>query len=247
MDLLLCWLVGPVLLLLVAVGLSFVVELISGARLPWCLRPALGLAVMMVMAQFGVRFDATAELTIPVIVALGAFGLVMGWSAELTRGPLPRLGARGGPGGLPRLRGSGAALGRADLGRLHKAGRHRHLDGDHRSRLRVRAPHRRLRPVHLGGADRLQRRLSGRLVRADGADLHADRPGRRLDGPALDGADGGRPVPAARRGAAPAPPRRARSGGRRLPRSAVGDAARLHALGGRQGGRRCRCCSLSRR
>ena len=90
MDLLVCWLVGPAAAVLVAVGLSFGVELISGVRLPWTIRPALGLAVIMVLGQLGVRADATAELTIPLIVALGVFGLVMGWSRELTREPLPR-------------------------------------------------------------------------------------------------------------------------------------------------------------
>src|SRR4051812_47323603 len=90
MDLLACWLIGPAAAGLVAVGLSFGGELIAGVRLPWTIRPALGLAVMMVLAELGVRADSTAELTIPVIVALGAFGLVMGWSRELTREPLPR-------------------------------------------------------------------------------------------------------------------------------------------------------------
>ena len=44
MDLFLCWLLGPALLLLVALGLSFGVELISGVRASWTLRPAIGLA-----------------------------------------------------------------------------------------------------------------------------------------------------------------------------------------------------------
>ncbi len=89
MDLFLCWFLGPAILLAVVVGLSFGLELISGLRAPWCVRPALGVAVMLVIAQLGVSTDATAELTIPVIVALGAFGLLMGWSTHLTDGPLP--------------------------------------------------------------------------------------------------------------------------------------------------------------
>ena len=89
MDLLLCWLIGPAASLLVALGLSFGVELTSGARVPWCVRPALGLAVMILIAQLGVSTDATAELAIPAAVGLGVFGLVMGWSAGLTKGPFP--------------------------------------------------------------------------------------------------------------------------------------------------------------
>jgi hypothetical protein len=91
-DLFLCWLVGPVVLLAVALGLSFGVELISGARVPWGIRPALGLALMMLLAQIGIATDATAELTIPAIVALGAFGLWMGWSGGLYSGSLPGWG-----------------------------------------------------------------------------------------------------------------------------------------------------------
>jgi hypothetical protein len=97
-DLFLCWFVGPALLLAVALGLSFGLELISGTRVPWTVRPALGLAVMMVVAQFGISTDATAELTIPVIVGLGAFGLWMSWSADLWRGPLPGWGILAGLG-----------------------------------------------------------------------------------------------------------------------------------------------------
>ena len=92
MDLFLCWFVGPVVLLGVSLGLSFVLELVSGARVPWGVRPALGLALMMLLAQIGIATDATAELTIPAIVALGAFGLWMGWSGGLYSGPLPGWG-----------------------------------------------------------------------------------------------------------------------------------------------------------
>jgi hypothetical protein len=89
MNLLLCWLIGPALFLLVAIGLSFGVELISGARVSWLLRPAVGLATMIVLAQLGVSTDTTAELTLPLIAGLGIFGLVMGWSQGLIRGPIP--------------------------------------------------------------------------------------------------------------------------------------------------------------
>jgi hypothetical protein len=97
-DLLLCWLVGPAALVAVALGLSFGLELTSGVRLPWTVRPAAGLAVMIVLAQLLVSTDTTAELAIPAVVGLGAFGLVMGWSARIYQGPLPgwELAAAGG-------------------------------------------------------------------------------------------------------------------------------------------------------
>jgi hypothetical protein len=91
-DLFLCWFVGPLVLLAVVLGLGFGTELISGTRVPWAVRPALGLAVMMVIAQLGISTDPTADLTIPVIVGLGAFGLWMAWSARLLSGPLPGWG-----------------------------------------------------------------------------------------------------------------------------------------------------------
>ena len=53
---------------------------------------------MMVLAQFGISTDATADLTIPVIVALGAFGLWMAWSTGLWSGPLPGWGILAGLG-----------------------------------------------------------------------------------------------------------------------------------------------------
>jgi hypothetical protein len=90
LNLLLCWLVGPAALLAVAIGLSMGVELITRTTLSWRVRPAIGLATMIVLAQLGVSTDTTAELTLPLITGLGAFGLVMGWSAGLVRDPIPR-------------------------------------------------------------------------------------------------------------------------------------------------------------
>jgi hypothetical protein len=92
MDLLVCWLIAPLVLLAVCVGLCFGLELISGVQVAWTVRPALGLAVMTVVAQFGISTDATADVTIPVIIGLGVFGLWMAWSTGLWHGPLPGWG-----------------------------------------------------------------------------------------------------------------------------------------------------------
>jgi hypothetical protein len=78
MDLLICWLIAPAGLLLVTIGLSLLVERLAGLALPWAVRPALGLATAIVIAQFGTATDALAELTLPATIALGVAGLWLG-------------------------------------------------------------------------------------------------------------------------------------------------------------------------
>lgn len=78
MDLLLCWLIAPAALLLVTIGLSLLVERLTGFVLPWAVRPALGLAIAIVIAQFGTATDATAEMTLPAIIIVSLAGLVVG-------------------------------------------------------------------------------------------------------------------------------------------------------------------------
>jgi hypothetical protein len=77
-DLILCWLVAPALLLAVSIGLSLLVERIAGLTVPWALRPALGVAAIVVLAQFGTAWDATAELTVPAILVVAVAGLILG-------------------------------------------------------------------------------------------------------------------------------------------------------------------------
>jgi hypothetical protein len=77
-DLILCWLVAPVGLLVATAGLSLLVERASGFALPWTVRPALGMAVMIVIAQFGTATEFTAKLTLPLILVLAVLGLVLG-------------------------------------------------------------------------------------------------------------------------------------------------------------------------
>jgi hypothetical protein len=78
MDFFLCWLVAPAGMLLAAVGLSLLVERLTTLRLPWTLRPALGMATAIVLAQFGTASSATAPLTLPAILLAAALGLVLG-------------------------------------------------------------------------------------------------------------------------------------------------------------------------
>ena len=82
MDLILCWLIAPAGLLLVTVGLSLLLERLTGFALPWTVRPALGLAVAIVIAQFGTATDATAELTLPATLLLALLGLALGADAS---------------------------------------------------------------------------------------------------------------------------------------------------------------------
>ena len=79
MDLLLCWLIAPAGLLLVTVGLSLLVERFAGFALPWTMRPALGLAAAIVIAQFGTATEFTADLTLPAILLVSLAGLAVGW------------------------------------------------------------------------------------------------------------------------------------------------------------------------
>src|SRR3954447_6818739 len=86
MDLFLCWLVAPAGMLVAAVGLSLLVERLTAFVLPWTLRPALGMASAIVLAQFGTATATTARLTLPAILVLALIGRVLGGAL---RGPGP--------------------------------------------------------------------------------------------------------------------------------------------------------------
>ena len=77
MDLILCWLIAPIGLLAAAVGLSFWVERLTGMTVPWTVRPAMGMAASIVIAQFGTATETTAKLTLPAILILALIGLVL--------------------------------------------------------------------------------------------------------------------------------------------------------------------------
>jgi hypothetical protein len=85
-DLILCWLVAPLGLLVATVGLSLLVERAAGFTLPWTVRPAMGMAAMIVIAQFGTATEFTAKLTLPLILILAVLGLVLG---RTVAGPAP--------------------------------------------------------------------------------------------------------------------------------------------------------------
>jgi hypothetical protein len=88
MDLFLCWLVAPVGMLLVSIGLSLLVERLTGFAILWTLRPVLGMAVAIVLAQFGTATSTTARLTLPAILVIAVVGLLFG--RRLAGGPPSR-------------------------------------------------------------------------------------------------------------------------------------------------------------
>jgi hypothetical protein len=81
-DLLICWVLFPALLLGLAAGWGRVVELAAGRRLALAILPVLGFAGMVVAGQFLTLTDATAELTTPAFVVVGALGLAA-WGRRL--------------------------------------------------------------------------------------------------------------------------------------------------------------------
>jgi hypothetical protein len=73
-----CWILFPVVLALLALGCGLLVELLAGRRLPGTLLLPAGYALIAVVAQLPAQWDATAELTVPLIVALALVGLGLG-------------------------------------------------------------------------------------------------------------------------------------------------------------------------
>jgi hypothetical protein len=78
MDLFFSWLVAPLGLLLTTVGLSLLIERLTAIAMPWTVRPLMGMAAAIVLAQFGTASSTTAKLTLPAILALAIAGLLVG-------------------------------------------------------------------------------------------------------------------------------------------------------------------------
>ena len=74
MSLLAAWVLFPAVLLALCGGVGLLVDLLSGRRLPGALVPPVGLAAIAVVAQFTTVSDATAKLTVPLVVLLAALG-----------------------------------------------------------------------------------------------------------------------------------------------------------------------------
>lgn len=68
------WVAYPLVLLALCVGLGLLVDVLCGRRLPGALVAPVGLAAIVVVGQFTTLTDATAELTVPVLLALAVAG-----------------------------------------------------------------------------------------------------------------------------------------------------------------------------
>lgn len=81
MSMFVAWVVYPLVLLVLCTGLGLLVDVLCGRRLRGALIPPLGLAAIVVVGGFTTATDATAELTVPVVLALAAlgFGLSLPW------------------------------------------------------------------------------------------------------------------------------------------------------------------------
>ena len=74
---LIAWLVLPAALAALAIGAGLLAEAASGRRVPGALLLPLGMAALVVAGQATASFDRTAELTVPLAVALGLAGWVL--------------------------------------------------------------------------------------------------------------------------------------------------------------------------
>ena len=74
MTLLVPWIAFPLVSVAVALGCGLLAERAAGTRVPGTLLVPLGVACVSVVAGFATLFDATAELAIPAVVALGILG-----------------------------------------------------------------------------------------------------------------------------------------------------------------------------
>jgi hypothetical protein len=77
LDLLVCWLLFPLALTALSVGCGLLLEWASGITLPRALLPAAGFAVVLVAAHIATASDATAQMTVPVVVALAVAGFAV--------------------------------------------------------------------------------------------------------------------------------------------------------------------------
>lgn len=80
MDLLAAWLLFPVALGAVTLGLGLGLDRLSGGRLPGVLLVPAGFVTLLVVARLGVETSTTAPLTLPLVAALTAAGYVAGRS-----------------------------------------------------------------------------------------------------------------------------------------------------------------------
>jgi hypothetical protein len=77
MSLLVCWLVFPLIFGALALGCGLLLERASGITLPGVLLLPVGVAVILVVGSFTTMTDATAELTVPLVIVLAVGGILL--------------------------------------------------------------------------------------------------------------------------------------------------------------------------
>jgi len=74
MSLFAAWVLYPLVLLSLSVGLGLLVDVLCGRRLPGALVPPAGLAAIVVVGQFTTWISGIAQLTVPVLLLLAVLG-----------------------------------------------------------------------------------------------------------------------------------------------------------------------------
>lgn len=77
MELVLSWVVFPGVLVVLACGAGALVGRVAGVEVPGALVPGVGLAGLIVLAEFPALSDATAEYIVPVAVGAAVLGFVL--------------------------------------------------------------------------------------------------------------------------------------------------------------------------
>lgn len=85
MSLLAAWIVYPLVLALLCAGMGLAVDLLTGRRLPGALVLPAGLAAIVVVGGFTTASDATAELTVPLLVGIGTLGIGLSYPWRFRR------------------------------------------------------------------------------------------------------------------------------------------------------------------
>lgn len=79
MSMFAAWVVYPLVLALLCGGLGLLADLLTGRRLPGTLVVPVGFAAMVVVGTFTTALEATATLTLPVVLFLAVLGAGLSW------------------------------------------------------------------------------------------------------------------------------------------------------------------------
>ena len=228
----------PLAVTAVSVGCALLLEQAAGVRLPAGLLPAAGFAVVLVASHIATAWDATAELALPVVLALAVAGFAL--SLPLRDRGIEWWAVAAGCAVYGCLRRTRGALRRRDLRRLHQARRHRHVAGHDRPADGARPGLERIGALVVRGRARRQpqHRISGGRVSPARHRGQAGRAGRGLGVPALPGPAGRVHGPRALRPRGPCDRLAAVARAGRDGREPAGAVVRLLAVGRGQGARR---------